>query len=64
MDLTSLTIAEAGKQLSAKEITSKELVKAHLDRIAAYDKDVNAFLHVSETALDAADAIDIRVEAG
>ncbi len=60
MDVSTLTIAEAGKSLGNKAFSSKELVNAHLDRINAHDKDLHAFLHVSETALEAAEAIDAR----
>ena len=38
--------AEMAAALAAKEISSVELTKAHLDRIAAVDKEVHAFLHV------------------
>ena len=45
--------------LAAKEISSVELTKAHLDRIAAVDKEVHAFLHVdTDGALAQAKAID------
>ena len=45
--------------LAAKEISSVELTKAHLDRIAEVDKEVHAFLHVdNDGALAQAKAID------
>lgn len=64
MDVSLMTIADAGKKLAAKELSSKELVHAYLQRIDSYDKDVSAFLSLSETALDAADAVDKRRMAG
>lgn len=45
--------------LAAKEISSLELTKAHLARIAAVDKEVHAFLHVdTDGAMAQAKAID------
>jgi aspartyl-tRNA(Asn)/glutamyl-tRNA(Gln) amidotransferase subunit A len=58
------TAAELAAALAAGETTSVELTRAHLDRIAAVDGDVHAFLHVSEGALDAARAADARRAAG
>jgi len=50
---------EMAAALAAKEISSVELTKAHLARIAEVDKDVNAFLHVdTEGALAQAKAVD------
>ena len=51
--------AEMAAALAAKEISSVELTKAHLERIAAVDKEVHAFLHVdTDGALAQAKAID------
>ena len=51
--------AEMAAALAAKEISSLELTKAHLDRIAAVDKEVHAFLHVdTDGAMAQAKAID------
>ena len=51
--------AEMAAALAAKEISSVELTKAHLDRIGAVDKEVHAFLHVdTDGALAQAKAID------
>ena len=42
-----------------------EVTRAHLDRIAAVDEDVHAFLYVDEArALAAADMVDARIAAG
>ena len=57
-DLTRLTAAELGELLAAREVSAVEVAQAHLDRIAAVDADVHAFLHVSGTALAAAAAVD------
>jgi len=57
-DLTRRTAAELSALLGAREVSSVEVTRAHLDRIAAVDADVHAFLHVSETALATAAEID------
>lgn len=63
-DIIRLSAAELAQKLTAGEISSVEATQAHLDRIAAVDGDVHAFLHVSEHALDAAADIDRRRAAG
>lgn len=51
--------SEMAAALAAKEISSVELTKAHLDRIAEVDKDVKAFLYVNhDGALAQAKAVD------
>ena len=57
-DLTRKTAAELASLLAAREVSAVEVAKAHLDRIAAVDGDVHAFLHVSDAALITAAAID------
>ena len=65
MDWTRRTAAELADALAAGETTSVELTQAHLDRIAAVDGDVHAFLHVdAEGALAQARASDERRTAG
>ncbi len=65
MPLTDLSAAELLGLLSAKEASSREVTQAYLDRIAAVDDKVGAFLRVdAEAALAAADAIDQRRAAG
>ncbi len=63
-DIIRLDAAELAGKIAAGEISSVEATQAHLDRIAAVDADVHAFLHVSEHALDAAADIDRRRAAG
>ncbi len=59
------TIAEAGDKLRAKAISSVELTQAHLDRIAAVDADVHAYLLVTgEMALAQAREADARLAKG
>ena len=51
--------------LTTREVSSRELTQAALDRIAAVDERVHAFLCVTaEVALAAADAADARIRAG
>ncbi|MEP6842210.1 MAG: amidase family protein, partial [Pseudolysinimonas sp.] len=50
--------------LAAGEVSSVEVTQAHLDRIAAVDGDIHAFLHLNAAALDTATAIDARRAAG
>src|SRR5690606_34274466 len=58
-DLTRLTAAELADALTAGEVSSVEVTQAHLDRIAAVDGDVHAFLNVdAEGALGEAAAVD------
>ncbi|MDQ1084037.1 MULTISPECIES: Asp-tRNA(Asn)/Glu-tRNA(Gln) amidotransferase subunit GatA [Microbacterium] len=63
-DLTRLSAADLAAALAKNEVSSVEATQAHLDRIAAVDGDVHAFLHVSDHALEAAADIDRRRAAG
>ena len=63
-DIIRWTAAELADKLAGGEVSSREATQAHLDRIAAVDGDVHAFLHVNENALAAADAIDAARSAG
>jgi aspartyl-tRNA(Asn)/glutamyl-tRNA(Gln) amidotransferase subunit A len=58
-DVTKSSAAELGRLLADKEISAEQVAQAHLDRIAAVDDRVHAFLHVdTEGALSAAREID------
>ncbi|NNC10923.1 Asp-tRNA(Asn)/Glu-tRNA(Gln) amidotransferase subunit GatA [Planctomonas sp. JC2975] len=64
-DLTRLSAAELAGRIAASEVSSEEATRAHLDRIAAVDPDVHAFLHVaSQKAIETARAVDARRAAG
>jgi aspartyl-tRNA(Asn)/glutamyl-tRNA(Gln) amidotransferase subunit A len=63
-DILKLTAADLASQLRSGEISSVEATQAHLDRIAAVDGDVHAFLHVSDHAIETAAGIDRRRAAG
>jgi aspartyl-tRNA(Asn)/glutamyl-tRNA(Gln) amidotransferase subunit A len=59
------TAAEMASALAAKEISSVELTKQHLDRIASIDGKINAFLHIDNAgALEQAEAIDKKRASG
>ena len=63
--LTSLTAAELAQKIHSREVTSREVVLAHRDRISETDGEINAFLHVgAEAALAAADEVDRSLDAG
>ncbi|PZE71227.1 Asp-tRNA(Asn)/Glu-tRNA(Gln) amidotransferase GatCAB subunit A [Curtobacterium sp. MCBD17_034] len=59
-----MTAAALADALVARDLSSVEVTQAHLDRIAAVDTDVHAFLHVNESALAVAQAVDARRAAG
>ncbi len=64
-DLTRLDAFELGKLVQSGEASAVEIAQAHLDRIAAVDPSLHAFLHVdTDGALAAARAVDDRRNAG
>ena len=61
VDVTSLTAHDCRDLLAAGEVSSVELTQAYLDRIAAVDGQVQAYLAVDEAgALAAAAAVDAK----
>ena len=50
MELTRMTAAELSAALASREVSATEVTRAHLDRIAAVDDRVHAFLHVAAIA--------------
>ncbi|MET8049387.1 Asp-tRNA(Asn)/Glu-tRNA(Gln) amidotransferase subunit GatA [Streptosporangium sp. NPDC005286] len=65
MSLIHKTAADLGALIAAGEVSAVEVAQAHLDRIAAVEPQVNAFLHVNaETTLEQARAVDARRAAG
>ena len=58
-DLTRMSAVELSNLIATREASAVEVATAHLDRIAAVDDRVHAFLHVDrEGALRAAEAVD------
>ena len=63
-DLTRLPAHALAARLRAGEVTSREVTSAHLDRAAAIDRGLHAWLTLDrERALAEADAADARFEA-
>ncbi len=63
-ELIRLSAADLASKLASGEVSSAEATQAHLDRIAAVDGDVHAFLHISADALATAERIDQQRAAG
>ncbi|MGW6174956.1 Asp-tRNA(Asn)/Glu-tRNA(Gln) amidotransferase subunit GatA [Arthrobacter sp. NPDC055138] len=64
-ELINHSAAKLADLLAASEVSSTEVTQAHLDRIAAVDGDVNAFLHVNtDEALAVAADVDKARAAG
>ena len=64
-DLIRKDASELAGLVSSGEVSAVEVAKAHLDRIAAVDGAVHAFLHVDTAgALSAAAAVDAKVKSG
>ena len=64
-DVTRMTAAQIAGLIAGGETSAVEVATAHLDRIAAVDDRVHAFLHVdTEGAVRAAEAVDRRRAAG
>ena len=58
-ELTTTDAAELGRLLTAGEVTSADVTRAYLDRIAAEDGAIGAYLHVdAEAALRSAEQVD------
>src|SRR5690606_31449079 len=61
------TIASIHAAMRSGSLTCRQLVRAYLDRITAYDKQgpaINALVVVNPRALDLADSLDARFRAG
>ncbi|MFT3900531.1 MAG: Asp-tRNA(Asn)/Glu-tRNA(Gln) amidotransferase subunit GatA [Gordonia sp. (in: high G+C Gram-positive bacteria)] len=59
------TAAELGEKIANRELSSVEVTRAHLDRIAEIDETIGAFLHVgADEALAAAEEADKAVASG
>lgn len=64
-DIVRRDAADLASQIAVGELSAVEVVQAHLDRIAAVDGDVHAFLSVdADRALAQAKAVDEAREAG
>jgi len=67
LQLVEATIQELQRALRRHVVTSEQLVRMYLARVAAYDDagpTLNAFIHVNEAALDEARARDFEAQHG
>ncbi|GED98379.1 Asp-tRNA(Asn)/Glu-tRNA(Gln) amidotransferase subunit GatA [Gordonia crocea] len=64
-EILNATAARLGEQIAAREVSSVEVTRAFLDRIAAVDDTIGAYLHVgADAAIAAAERADAAVAAG
>lgn len=64
-ELIKLDAASIASKIAGGEVSAVEVAKAHLDRIAAVDAKVHAFLHVDEAgAIAQAEKVDAKRAAG
>lgn len=64
-ELTGATATELAEKIHAKEVSSKEVTQAFLDRIEETNGELNTFLHVdADGALAQAEAVDRAIAAG
>lgn len=65
MQLHTLTAHELHEMLKARKVSASEIIRSLLDRIAAVDEKVKAYVTiVGEAALEAAKAVDERITRG
>jgi aspartyl-tRNA(Asn)/glutamyl-tRNA(Gln) amidotransferase subunit A len=65
VDLTQLDASDLAARIHSREVSSVEVTRAHLSRIAATDSEYNAFLYVGrEQALAAAADVDKALASG
>ena len=63
MDLTKLSAFEMKSRLHKREISSRELIEAHFNKIEKTEKDINAFISLNkEQALKSADRVDEKIK--
>jgi len=59
VDITSLKAWEMKEKLLNKEISSKDIVEAHIKKIEETEPNINAFITLNkEEALNTADAVE------
>ena len=65
MTIHDLTLAELRSRLDKRELSAVEVTNAYLNRIAATNEEINAFITIcNETALAEAQAADQAIAAG
>lgn len=64
-EIASLSLSEAAEKISSGQVTARQLTEACLERIAAYDPKLDAFITVMhKEALALADQLDAEQKAG
>lgn len=63
-EIIKLSALEAGKKIKAGELTSVEITKAYLDKIAADNSKYNCYITVCDDALDQAKEADEGIKSG
>src|SRR4051812_24739897 len=64
-ELTDLSAVEIAAQIAGRDVSAVEVANAHLDRIAAVDGELHAFLHVdTDGALAQARRVDVGEVSG
>lgn len=65
LDITRLTAREMREKLIEKEISSREILESHFERIEEIEKDINAFINITkDEAFKKADKIDKKIKNG
>ncbi len=65
MKIEEHSAVEIGRQIAARELSSREVTAYFLDRAGSLDSQVNAFTHLAgEAALKRAEQVDRRIAAG
>lgn len=65
MDITKLSAFEMKQMIHEKEVSSRQLIEAHFNKIDELEKSINAFITLNkEEALKAADRIDKKIKNG
>ncbi|CAK7086626.1 Asp-tRNA(Asn)/Glu-tRNA(Gln) amidotransferase GatCAB subunit A [Tissierella sp. P1] len=65
MDITKLSAFEMKQMIHEKEVSSRQLIEAHFNKIDELEKSINAFITLNkEEALKAADRVDEKIKNG
>ncbi len=64
MDILNFSFTEAQAALKNKKISAKEMVQFYLNRIEKINPQLNAFLHIDQSALKQAEAVDQKIARG
>lgn len=62
-DLIEASIPEIHEAMAEGDLTAESLTQQYLDRIDAYDEDLNAILYINDDAIERAQELDERLDA-